>query len=305
MTKGLIFDIQSYAIHDGPGVRTLVFMKGCPLKCWWCHNPEGGSSDPEIMYTEFKCVSDCLNCIGICSENALVYDDKLIDVDRTKCNLCGDCTEACPTGAIRYIGKWVDSDEILKEIEKYTQLYDNSGGGVTFSGGEPLFQPQFLRESLILCKKHRIKTALETTGYSSREVLESMLPYTDLFLYDIKLSDSDNHRHYTGVPNELIKSNLKFLVENGYGSKIVLRFPIIPGITGTRENVRGWVEFLSNLKNMSIRSINLLPFHDVGEKFKRLGLEYKMKVHAAPDQETLDWIKGEFETLGMKVKIGG
>ncbi len=305
MTEGLIFDIQSYAIHDGPGVRTLVFMKGCPLECWWCHNPEGGSSEFDIMYSEFKCISECQNCIDQCGEDALTRKDGRIEIDRSRCNLCGECADACPTGALSLVGRWIKTDEILKEIEKYTQLYDNSGGGVTFSGGEPLLQPEFLRESLELCKSHRIKTAVETTGYSSRGVLASIMPFTDLLLYDIKLSDSEEHAHFTGVPNDLIKANLRFLVDQGYGSRIVLRFPIIPGITATESNVKGWINFLSSIDNLDIKSINLLPYHDVGEKYKRIGREYRMEVHSAPTQETLDRIKGEFEALGMKVKIGG
>lgn len=305
MTRGLIFDIQSFAIHDGPGVRTVVFMKGCPLRCWWCHNPESRLAGPEIMFTEFKCVSDCLNCIDTCRDNALLYDSIVHDIDRSKCTKCGDCSESCPTGAIRTIGRWIQPDDVLKEVEKYTQVYDNSGGGVTFSGGDPLFQPEFLKESLKLCKSQRINTAIETSGYASKKVLKSVIPYTDLFLYDIKLSDSGQHRLYTSVPNESIKENLRYLIENGLGSKIMLRFPIIPGITGTKDNVKGWIDFLTQFKKPDIKNINLLPYHDVGEKFKRIGQEYKMKVHTAPEDSIMQWVKNEFEAIGIKAKIGG
>lgn len=305
MTKGMIFDVQSFAIHDGMGVRTLVFMKGCALRCWWCHNPEGRESKPEVMFTGFRCINDCLNCVDNCKESALIHDSKVTDIDRTKCTACGNCADACPTSAIRTIGKLVEPDEILDEIEKYAQVYDNSEGGVTFSGGDPLFQPEFLKEALKLCKSHHINTAIETSGYTSREVLESIFPYIDQFLYDIKIFDSGAHRLHTSVPNEVIKENLLFLVENGLGSRITLRFPIIPGITDTKANVNGWVDFFSRFKEHSIRNVNLLPYHDVGEKFGYFGLEYRMNAHSAPAGKTVEWIKSRFESLGMTVKIGG
>lgn len=305
MIEGEIFDIQTYAIHDGPGIRTLVFMKGCPLRCIWCHNPEGRSSGQQIMYTDFKCVDACGNCFDSCPLNALVYNGKLLDIRRDLCTVCDSCAKACPTGAIRKIGKRIQPEEILKEVEKYAQVYDGSGGGVTFSGGDPVFQPEFLRESLILCHSRRIRTAVETSGYTSTEVLESIIPYTDLFLFDIKLSESELSRKYTGMPNGPIKENLKFLVEHGFGPRIILRFPVIPGITDTEENINGWLDFLSGLGKTGITSVHLLPYHDVSEKFNRIGLNYEMVEHSAPDDLTMSTIKNKFESIGMNVKIGG
>jgi pyruvate formate lyase activating enzyme len=195
----------------------------------------------------------------------------------------------------------MDVNELIKELEKYHQLYNSPSAGVTLTGGEPLFQPEFLKEILKVCKKHYIHTAIETCGYSSREILESVIPYVDLFLYDLKLFDEDENKKYTGVPSKLIKDNLKFLVEKG--SEVILRFPIIPGITDTDENTKSWAEFLSNLKGP--KEIDLLPYHDVNEKFYRLGQEYKMQVHQAPSENVLKKIKQEFEKIGMIVKIGG
>lgn len=303
MVEGMIFDIKRYAIHDGPGIRTTVFFKGCPLNCWWCHNPEGISPKPELMYFEFKCIH-CHTCIKICPENAITFDENGIQhINRGKCNGCGICSNACPTNALRLVGRIITIEELMVEVCKDIQLYDNSNGGVTFSGGEPLFQPLFLKEALKACKDHYIHTALDTSGYGSREVLKSIMPNVDLFLYDIKLANEREHEEYTGVSNKIIKGNLKFLVENGRAEDIILRFPVIPEITDTEYNVKEWVKFLSNLTGL--REIDLLPFHDVSEKYRRLNREYKMRIHHAPSEETLKWIKEEFEKIGLKVKIGG
>lgn len=299
--KGFIFDIQSYAIHDGPGVRTLVFLKGCPLRCLWCHNPEGRSPKLELMYFEALCIHT-YNCVGICPVKAItIEENKKIRIDREKCTVYGFCTDVCPTSALKLVGKWMDVNDLIKEIEKYNQLYNSPDAGVTFTGGEPLFQPAFLKEILKECKKHYIHTAIETCGYASKEIFESIIPYVDLFLYDLKLFDEKENIKYTGVSSMLIKENLKFLIEKG--SEIVLRFPVIPGITDTETNVKNWVKFLSNLKGP--KEIDLLPYHDVDEKFYRLGQEYKMKVHQAPSEITLKRIKQEFEKIGLIVKIGG
>lgn len=296
---GIIFDIQSYAIHDGPGVRTLVFMKGCPLSCWWCHNPEGRSPDPELMYFDGLCMKS-LNCVKVCPENALTFEGTL-SIDRNLCTGCGLCTKSCPTSSLKLAGRRIGVNELMIEIDKYNQLYGSPDGGVTFSGGDPMFQPAFLKEILKECKRHYIHTAIETSGYTSREALVSVMPFVDLFLYDLKLVDQDESIRYTGVPNELIKDNLTFLTENE--KEIILRFPVIPGVTDTEDNVKGWLDFLTDLKG--VREINLLPYHDVGEKFYRLDREYRMNEHHAPPEEKLQWIKTEFEKIGLIVRIGG
>ncbi|ACS89694.1 glycyl-radical enzyme activating protein [Thermococcus sibiricus] len=301
MISGIIFDIKRYAIHDGPGIRTTIFMKGCPLSCWWCHNPEGVSPKPELMYFEFKCIH-CHTCVKVCPENAISFDEnETQQIDREKCTGCGVCASACPTSALRLVGRVITVEELLTEIEKDIKLYDDSGGGVTFSGGEPLSQPKFLVESLKELKKRYIHTTVDTSGYAPKEVLKQILPHTDLFLYDIKLYDSGEHEKYTGVPNDIIIENLKFLT--GQGKEVILRFPIIPGITDTDKNVKGWTNFISEIKG--INEIDLLPFHDVSEKFRRIGREYKMTIHHRPPDEILKWIKEEFESIGLRVKIGG
>lgn len=276
-------------------------MKGCPLSCFWCHNPEGISKRIEIAYFEYKCVK-CKTCLKTCPLEAITLNEKNeIEIDRKKCNGCGECVEACPTNALKRLGRYISVEELTSEIERDTHLYDSSGGGVTFSGGEPLAQPEFLTECLKKLKEKYISTAVDTSGYAPKERLKDILPYTDIFLYDIKLFDPEEHRKYTGVSNEIIKDNLLFLSREG--KRVILRFPIIPGITDRIENVKGWKNFISELK--SIKEINLLPFHDVKEKYQRLDKDYKMEVHSPPSEETLSWIKREFEDIGLKVKIGG
>jgi len=185
--KGFIFDISRFTVHDGPGIRTTVFLKGCPLKCWWCHNPEGISQESVLMFFEFKCIK-CNTCLHKCPKDAISFEN-LRRIDREKCNNCGLCSEHCPTGAIRQVGTSMTVDVLMSQIERDILLYDNSDGGVTFSGGEPLLQHNFLKEVLQECKKKDIHTVLDTSGYSSREVFSSIMNYVDLFLFDLKLAE--------------------------------------------------------------------------------------------------------------------
>ncbi|WP_422443541.1 glycyl-radical enzyme activating protein [Thermoanaerobacterium sp. DL9XJH110] len=300
VNDGFIFDIKRYAIHDGPGIRTTVFLKGCPLRCWWCHNPEGISGANELMFFEYKCMR-CETCNRVCEIGAITFESNIQHIDRQICSYCGNCAGACPTGALLLVGRGITVDELMKEIEKDILFYDNSGGGVTFSGGEPLFQHQFLREALKECKKRDLHTVLDTSGYAPKDVFSSVLDYVDVFLYDLKLADEEEHKKYTGVSNNLIKDNLRMLVDAGRGKDVILRFPVIPGITDTEKNIDGLVEFVSSLKG--INEIDLLPFHDVSEKYNRLGKEYKMSIRQAPPREKLKYIKERFEEIGLYTKI--
>ncbi|MCS7136644.1 MAG: glycyl-radical enzyme activating protein [Aigarchaeota archaeon] len=300
--KGRIFDIESYAIHDGPGIRTTVFMKGCPLRCWWCHNPEGIDFSKNLMYFDYKCIR-CKTCMKACPTNAISFNGEEHIINRTYCSRCGICAERCPTGALRLVGYDITVYELVREIEKDVLLYDRSGGGVTFSGGEPLFQPLFLKEVLKECKNRGIHVALDTTGYAPPEIFRSFIDIVDLFLYDIKLLDDKEHIKYTGVSNEPIKKNLMTIVERGKGNAVILRFPVIPGITDTEKNLNELLVFLSELKG--IDEIDILPFHDVNEKYERLGIEYKMKGFRAPSKEKLIYIKEKLEGAGFFVKIWG
>ncbi len=297
---GLIFDILRFAIHDGPGIRTTVFMKGCPLRCWWCHNPEGISSKKELMFIEFKCIK-CQTCAQVCTERAIYFksDNSFPLINRKMCTGCGRCADACPTNAIRLVGRTISVDELIRELEKDALLYDKSGGGVTFSGGEPLMQASFLKEALKQCKEKGFHTALDTSGFVHPHVFENIIEYVDYFLYDVKLANEEEHKKYTGVSNKNIKENLKLLDEKG--KNVLLRFPVIPGITDTDRNITGILEFLSSLR--WIREIELLPFHDVREKYKRLSKKYKMTNHKAPSQEAMKRIKEAFEKIGFSVKV--
>lgn len=299
-SNGFIFDIKRYAIHDGPGIRTTVFLKGCPLRCWWCHNPEGISPGYELMYFEFKCMH-CKTCLNVCETGAITFENNNLFIDRSLCTSCGVCTETCPTGALTLVGKKITLEELVREIEKDVLFYDNSGGGVTFSGGEPLLQHQFLIEALKECKKRGLHTVLDTSGYAPRDIFSLVLDYVDVFLYDLKLADDEEHKRYTGVSNSLIKDNLQTLVNIGRGKDVILRLPVIPAITDTERNISLLIEFVSSLKG--IREIDLLPFHDVNEKYNRLGKEYKMHIHKAPLREDLEYIKERFERIGLYVKV--
>ncbi|RKY88532.1 glycyl-radical enzyme activating protein [candidate division KSB1 bacterium] len=301
MKKGIIFDIKRYAIHDGPGIRTTIFFKGCPLRCLWCHNPEGISPAPELAFWENKC-NNCGKCIEVCPNNAISGSDKLILINREKCKMSGNCALVCPSGALEVIGKEVSIDDIMKEIEKDSLFYDESGGGVTFSGGEPLMQLEFLNALLEVCKERDIHTAVDTSGYAQSGTFEKILDKVDLFLYDVKIIDDEKHKKYTGVSNEIILKNLKLLARKKH--RVNIRIPVIPGINDSKEDINKIVEFIISLKNVT--EINLLPYHKGGTaKYKRLDKIDLMTEVKSPLNEKIEKIKTLLEKSGFNVKIGG
>jgi pyruvate formate lyase activating enzyme len=297
----MVFDVRKYSIHDGPGIRTTVFFKGCPLSCWWCHNPEGQDSRPELVYRKSRCVG-CGECVESCKRGAISLLSGQISVDRANCLVCGNCSSTCSSDALSIAGKLMSVKEVLREIEKDEPFYEESGGGVTFSGGEPLMQPDFLNVLLKECKERAIHTTVDTCGYARYEIIRRIRDNVDLFLYDIKTLDSRKHRKYTGVSNQQILRNLKKLAENG--SQIVISFPIIPGINDDDENVTRTAEFVGSLPN--IQQVNLLPYHRAGiEKYKSLGKPYKLDKIQPPSNKKIESIKEKIEAFGIKVTVGG
>jgi len=263
---GIIFDIKRFAVHDGPGIRTTVFMKGCPLSCQWCHNPESMSSD-------------------ICTVPKTVrIGEKTFTEDET-------------------VGREMTVEQVMKELRKEQIFMEELGGGVTFSGGEPLQQADFLLEMLMACKAERMHTAVDTSGFTNWKMLEKVLQYTDLFLYDLKLIDDDLHKTYTGVSNKLILENLEKLLELGRNLRI--RIPMIPGVTFTEENINQTFDYLSELK-FSIEGVDLLPYHNIAShKYERFGMENKLGELKSIRKSDLEETKLRFEKAGFEVKIGG
>ncbi len=277
---GCVLHIMRFSVHDGPGIRTAVFFKGCPLNCWWCHNPESQSPRPQVMYAPERCCR-CGSCIDVCPERAhhpAAWDGGPVPrVLASDCRLCGTCAEACPAEARRLAGRTMKASEILAEIERDTVFYDESSGGATFTGGEPLAQPVIVETLLEACRKRGIHTAVETCGAVPRATVLRAGRLADLVLYDLKLIDEQKHRQYTGAGNRHILSNLEALV--AAGARVTVRIPIVPGVNDAADDIAA---FRSYLRRLPPHGLELLPYHAAGaDKYRRLDMPYRLE-HVQP-----------------------
>lgn len=295
---GTIFDMKRYSVQDGPGIRTTVFLKGCPLNCVWCHNPESQDRDLSLLYRPQLCI-DCGSCVTACPAGALATAEKGVTLDKERCTRCGNCAKACPAGALTMVGRRVSAESLVRDISRDCLFYDESNGGVTFSGGEPLAQPAFLAELLDRCGKLDIHRTVDTTGYADAETLADIAKRTDLFLVDVKLLDSSEHRHWAGVPNETILRNIRWISASGYPMKI--RIPIIPGITDTPDNLHAARDFIASLPNR--HTVRLLPHHRAAmAKYERFGIASRMPETAEPTSEQVEIIAERMREAGLTVK---
>lgn len=298
---GMIFDVKRYAIHDGPGIRTTVFLKGCPLKCLWCHNPEGIAREQEFMWWKERCTV-CRDCQDVCTRGAISFSDDSLLLDQVECDLCGACVDVCHSQALKLVGKEMTVTQVIKEIEKDMVFYDESGGGVTFSGGEPLMQPNFLLNLLNACKELGIHTSVDTCGYANLDILLKISKHVDLFLYDLKVINDEKHMKFTGVSNKLILENLEKLSKNG--QKVIVRFPLVPGVNDEEKDIIELGAFVSSLK--SAKELSILPYHKAGfEKLKRLRkpIDLFFMSHS-PSAETLIEIEEKLKGFGLQIQIG-
>jgi len=291
---GRVFNVQRYSLHDGPGIRTTVFLKGCPARCLWCHNPESQSFGPEVLVVETRCVS-CGTCSTVCAHGAPPPGSSL-------CTACGACVEACPAGARQLAGRETTVDAVMEEVLRDRVFYEESGGGVTFSGGEPLAQPEFLKALLEACRAAGLHSTVDTCGFGPRERLLALAPLVDLFLFDVKLVDDARHRAMTGLPAAPILENLRALAE--VHRNVWVRIPVVPGHTDAEADLAATAALVAGLPG--VRHVSLLPFHRTGAaKARRLGRAFPLESLAPPPAERLCALAAVFRDRGLTVTIGG
>ncbi len=311
---GYIYDIQKFSVHDGPGIRTDVFTKGCPLRCLWCHSPESQSFGDDVAMMDIRCVGKGMgcDCEAACPEGAISWREPVPtsdgsamiirpQIDREKCSLCLKCVDACPAKALYNPRRRISVEECLADVLKDKRYYERSGGGVTISGGEPMSQFEFTLALAKACKAEGIHVGLDTTGFAPWEHYQEILPYVDLFLFDLKHMDSKRSEALVGVPNELILSNARKLA--AAGARFQIRFPIIPKLNDTEQNIRATAEFCCEIKD-AIDVVQLLPYHRAGEsKYTRLGRPYRIKNVDPPSNEVMQAHLKVFTDLGLPAQI--
>lgn len=296
-----MFDLHRFSIHDGPGIRTTVFVKGCPLRCGWCHNPESQSSAPQLLMRAHRCVG-CFACVGACPHDSLRWQGDRIVTDPARCEVCGACADACPAEAREVVGRTMGFGEVLRAVERDRPFYDESGGGVTVSGGEPLAQPGFTRALLSACRDHGLHTVLDTSGHAPTEVAAALGALADLVLFDLKHHDDARHREGTGVGNGLIVHNLRRLLAEG--AEVVVRVPLVPGYNDGADDLRRTAELVATLEPTP--RVELLPFHPAAEeKHRRFGLPYAHTGARTQDPAALGACLEPFAHVGVHAALGG
>jgi len=298
--KGMVSDIQRFSLHDGPGIRTIVFLKGCPLRCSWCSNPETQAPERQLLVQEKNC-QGCRRCVEVCPTGAITFTPNLT-INRLSCVSCGHCAAVCYTGALTMNGRELNVNQIVTELKKDEAYYRRSGGGITLSGGEPLYQTEFAVNLLRACKEMGWSTAIETTGFCNPALLANILPLLDTVLLDIKHMDDGKHQAYVKQSNELILKNARFIAEQG--ASVIIRVPVIPGFNDTEAEIGRIASFGASLPG--VRELHLLPYHRLGEnKYTYLDTEYSMKDEIPPAVAAMENLRRTVISYGIECQIGG